>query len=317
METVRHPSLDRQLLLVVGAPRSGTTWLTRMLAAHPQVASMNAELRVLSSYLGPLLVAYDTEEENLLAGRWRQGLPLLFSREEFEEGLRNGLGRVYDRILEHKPAATHILDKHPGYAKHLPQIHRVLPGTKVVHIIRDGRDVAVSALSAQRRRGFGPDTIEGAALKWTRNVSMARKHGALSGPDRYMEVRYEQLRKDPLVELERIHAFAGLSVDRQRLDELVHEHHITNKQVSSGDATLNTLRDIPGAIWRERLTARERLVYEHISGDLLRELGYHEPYWWAVSPAERIRLALYPPWRRLQRACRAWCKAWKEPWWTP
>src|SRR5260370_6078563 len=107
---------EKQFLFILGSPRSGTTWLQVMLAEHPLVCT-TVELTLFTRYTAPLIKAWQTECIPIKEGRWHQGLPFLWSEEEFYHFLRLFLEKVYERVLKKKPQATHILDKHPEYAQ--------------------------------------------------------------------------------------------------------------------------------------------------------------------------------------------------------
>jgi len=293
------PASDRQLLLVVGAPRSGTTWLHHMLAAHPAMASMEEELTVFT-YLALWDRRFQTEKANLDQGRWRQGAPLLYGESEFYEGLRSLAEHAYARLLTRKPSASHLLDKHPDYARHLPLIQKLFPNAKVIHLIRDGREVVVSMMSAKKRLGFGAGEIQGATRHWVTNLLAARQAEKLLGAGQYMEVRYEELKAETTTRLKAVFDFCQLPVTDDFLLRITEEYDIRNKQVSRGDATLNRMRDKPGAIWQAKLSLEERWTMDRMAGHLLQDLGYGKPGWWAMRPGDNLRMAYLSNLRKLK-----------------
>ena len=306
-------ALDKQFVFVIGAPRSGTTWLVRMLTEHRSVASIPKELTIFSRYMAPWVEQYEMELAHHEQGKWSMGMPMLFDRQQFDALLRDLLDRFYGKVLGTNPAATHIVDKHPYYSQHLPVIDRSLPEAKFIHIIRDGREVAVSMMSASRRIGFGAREIKGAATNWFQCVTQARRYGAQLGPQRYMEIRYEALRKDPVKELERVFAFCGLELEGGEVERLADEYHISRKQVSSGDASLNALRDKPGAIWKKKLDLEQRYLFDRYAGHLLRELGYANGNWWAFKAGDRLKMTFHPIRQRLRKTVHALLQIWFSP----
>ncbi|MCI1752570.1 MAG: sulfotransferase [Flavobacteriales bacterium] len=278
---------DKQYVFVVGAPRSGTTWLHRMLAEHPSVASINAELTLFSSYLAPVVKRFKDETFHRDRGHWDQGLPMLFSQQEFDSAIRSVTGMTYARVLNKNPAASHILDKHPAYSLHIPLIDQLLPNSRFIHIIRDGREVVVSMMSAKRRLGFGEGDVRGASLDWANHIRQARAEGSKLGASRYMEVSYEALMETRGSLLKDVFDFAGLPLTDTEIGQIASKHAIDNQQVSGGDAALNKLRKIPGAIWRSKLTLQERWTLDELVGDLLFELEQARPGWWALNASER------------------------------
>lgn len=282
---------DKQFVIIVGAPRSGTSWLHRMLSEHPQVAGLRQEMTLFSKYLAPADKHYREETMHMERGDWKQGLPLLFDAAEFEAGLHKIVDAVYGRILDSKPTATHLIDKHPHYAGHLALIDRLLPTCKVVHIIRDGRDMAVSTMRTKRLKGHGQADIEGASKVWCERIRQARAYGAKLGPERFLELRYEQLLADTEAELARVLDFIHLDTAPELLQRIARENAMEVRTVSGGDSALNTIRRIPNAIWRSKLMLHERYLMERRAGDLLAELGYAQPNWWVLRWSDRPRLA--------------------------
>ncbi len=299
-----NEALSRQFVFIVGAPRSGTTWLHRMIAEHGQVASVDPELTWFSRYLPTALGNFEREKQHIDKGDWQQGLPILFSPEEMMHGLRELTGIVYERVLRTRPTATHIVDKHPNYANHMGTIARILPEARFIHIIRDGREVAASMISASKREHFGAGEVRGAAEDWDRFTRSAMRSGKEFGTRRYMEVRYEDLLKDDGTRLSSIYRFMGITVDRQEAAAIVERNAFGKKTFSAADPKRKAN---PGQTWKDRMSLRERYRFERVAGPLLKELGYAQEGWWANGPADRATISLIMPAIRIKRA---WSAAW-------
>ena len=302
-------TLSREFVFIVGAPRSGTTWLHRMIAEHPKVASVDPELTWFSRYLSPALGNFEREKQHIDKGDWQQGLPILFTPEEFMQGLRELTGTVYNRVLRTRPEATHIVDKHPNYANHMAVIARMLPQAKFIHIIRDGREVAASMVSAAKRQHFGADEVRGAAEDWSRFTLNARKSGKELGAQRYMEVRYETLLKDDGALLGNVFAFMRLPVEPTEASAIIARNAFAKKAVSAADPARKA---DPNLTWRNRLSLRERYRFHRVAGHVLLELGYAQPGWWANGPFERLSIALGMPALRIKRALSAAWAAFRQ-----
>lgn len=306
-------ALNKHFVFVIGAPRSGTTWLVQMLSDHPAVASIPQELTLFSRYVAPWLEHYEMEAQKHEEGAWSLGMPMLYDREEFRTLLRKLIDGCYERVLARNPEASHIMDKHPYYSQHLPAIDHVIPHARFIHIIRDGREVAVSMMSARKRIGFGAKDVRMAARNWSECVLRAREQAAKLGPERYMEIRYEDLMSDPITGLTKAFAFSGLNIGQDRVRSLAEEYHISKKQLSYGDFRLNHLRDRPGAIWKERLSLEERYIFDLIAGHLLQELGYARADWWALTRKDRLKMTIYSFEQRLLRSVNDLSVIWRSP----
>lgn len=298
-------ALEKDFLFVVGSPRSGTTWLQLMLGAHPSVCA-STELRLYNKYTAPWLQAWREEVVLVSEGRPYFGLPVWWSETELHDYLRGFLEHVYARIIATKPQATHILDKHPQYAEFVEDIHFFLPRARIIHVIRDGRDVAVSLAAASRQLGwFAPETLAGYGAFWQRELLAARKAAAFTGL--YLEVRYEALLAAPTAVLKSVFDFCGLSASEELVTRITEQHQFEKLQHSRIGPTSGVrlpaghYRSGQVGNWRREFTALDRYLFDRAAGGLLRELGYAQSDWWAEGCLQRLWLPLAA---RGRSACR-------------
>lgn len=279
-------------MFVVGAPRSGTTLIRLMLDAHPQLAIPHETGFVpaalaLGDGAGPeelarFLIDFPTWPD--LATSERELYEALARVEPFT--LADGLRAFYLRY-----AAVHGKarwgDKTPSYALHLPLLSAAFPEARFVHIIRDGRDVAVSL----RPLWFAPGKdMTALAKEWSRHVAAARTAGVELG-SRYLEVRYEDLVLNPLVELSRATdllelpfvtvmlrhfegAAARLREGQARCDPegrvlVTQEQRLRNQELAQRPPDPSRI-----GRWRGELTAAEEAEFTAEAGALLAGLGY-------------------------------------------
>jgi hypothetical protein len=169
-------------------------------------------------------------------------------------------------------------DKTPPYVLHMPTIAAVLPEARFIHIIRDGRDVALSV----RPLWFGPNSIEEAAYWWRARVHAGRADGQHVA---YTEVLYEDLVNDPEPHLTRLCAFIGLGFDPvmltshrsagTRLRELHDNEHvsaITRRGILARVSSPVTSERV--GRWCTEMMPSEQDTFDAIAGDVLAELGY-------------------------------------------
>lgn len=163
-------------------------------------------------------------------------------------------------------------DKTPAYMRHLPLLERLFPDAIFVHLMRDGRDVALSLLALGEgvvgRTGANPESAPGAALQWATEISDARALGRRAGSPRYLEVRYEELVAEPSAVVESVCTFAGIAFDPAMLEPSEAEiakrpHHRRLVEPPS------KRRD-----WSTEMSAADVQSFEAIAGPLLAELGY-------------------------------------------
>ena len=165
-------------------------------------------------------------------------------------------------------------DKTPMYMRHLPLLERLFPEAQYVHLVRDGRDAALSFLEMPEgtftRTWAHPTTPAQFACLWRKEVSAARALGDRVGDGRYREVRYEELVSDPESAVSAICSFAGMPFEPEMLE------YAGTVDVSDKPHQLRLRRPpTPGVrSWREDMSPSDVAGFEAVAGDLLGELGY-------------------------------------------
>jgi hypothetical protein len=164
-------------------------------------------------------------------------------------------------------------DKTPMYMRHLVLLRRLFPGAQYVHLIRDGRDAALSFLSLPKGIAFEtwahPRNPAGFAALWRTEVAAARRLGRRVGTRRYLEVRYEDLVDDPERVLQAICSFAGLPYEVSMTEYGGSESEERQHQQSLKRPLTPRLRD-----WRAEMAPQDVAAFEGVAGDLLHDLGY-------------------------------------------
>lgn len=296
-----------RLVLLVGAPRSGTTWLQTMLGAHPDVATPQ-ETDVFSRFLQPLLDSWTREVRGGPEGwakRRYKGLHSVLTDDEFTTLGRSMLTEVTARAAALKPGATVVVEKTPSHSTCAPAIAAFAPDAIVVHLVRDGRDAAASLLAAGRSWGgwWAPRTTARAASMWREHVVGARQCAPVNP---YLELRYEDLRADGPAALRRVFEHCCIPTTPAECAELLDS--FTLDRMAAGDGSIviggafaEAARERsepegffgPGGSgsWRDGWTAGDRLTFDAVAGDLLVDLGYEADRAWAGTDAARRRFA--------------------------
>jgi hypothetical protein len=275
-------------LFIVGCPRSGTRLLGRLVDAHPEIAIVH-EARFVPGWfvhrrgLTPAGLATPELVEKLLEfPRFEQFQVqpedlerLLPTGEEipyaaFVSGLFDLHGRSQGKRL--------VGDKTPRYVRHIPTLHDLFPAARFVHLVRDGRDVALSLTSwtkvvdrgglVARHGTWAEDRISTAALWWERLVRLGREDGEALGPGLYHELRYEALVADPASACEALCGFLGVPYAEAMLA-------YPEAAATSRSGRAFRLPPTPGLRdWRAQMPAEDVERFEAASGDLLDELDY-------------------------------------------
>jgi hypothetical protein len=176
----------------------------------------------------------------------------------------------------------------------LPLIKKLIPDALVIHIIRDGRDVATSLNKVGWIRPYPWDrrrSIVAAGLFWKWIVSKGRKYGRDMGAD-YMEIHYEELVNRPRETLARLSVFIDHDLDYDRIQATALG---TVRIPDSSFKTDTQHKELsPVGRWKTLLSPAEVTSLESAIGDLLVKLGY--PLVEEVNPTAAVRLMsiLYP-----------------------
>jgi hypothetical protein len=284
-------------LLILGVRRSGTTLLRVMLDRSSELAVPDESYfipQLADRHRRPLDVDRFVDDLRRLPTLREWGLAPEDVRARIRPGstLGKGIAAVYAAYAE-REGKQRWGDKTPMYMQHLTLLERLFPNALYIHLIRDGRDAAVSFLNMPRavvtETWAHPRTVLGFACQWRTEVAAARALGRRVGAERYLEVRYETFVQESEAGLRRICEFAGLPYEPAMLDysgsvDLLAKPH----QQSLSRPPTPGLRD-----WRRQMAPADVGAFESIAGDLLAELGYDVTHPGAPDTRARLRLLSY------------------------
>lgn len=272
-------------VFIIGSARSGTTLMRAILTAHPalhippETACFSA-IRKFHRYRrlpwsDALRIVLTAFEYHRTFARFldRPLTPLYQELVEMPPAVRSLAFVLHRFYMFHaslmKPEATRWGDKTPWNTFALRSIDGVFPDARFLHMVRDGRDVVASLLTMGRYT----DASE-AARRWVASIRVARRFGARH-PDRYLEVRYEDLVTELPREVERVCAFLDLPRDERMLRH--HEvHHVVGdvENVAHMAGARGAVHAASIGKWQTTLSAEQARAAQRVAGPLLAELGY-------------------------------------------
>ncbi len=303
-------------VFVVGCPRSGTTLLRRIVSAHPEIV-ITPEAHwiplwfkkrrgltrdgLVTPGLIPALLAHGKFAFFQLAFEdlrplVKDGHPVSYAA--FVTGIFDLYGKAHGKKL--------VGNKTPDSARQMDILHALWPQARFVHLIRDGRDVALSLMNWSKIQAKKPgtfptwkdDPVTTSALWWELNVRRGQEAGRQLGPQLYREFRYESLLAQPERECGELCEFLGLAYDESMLN--YHEAYAKNRPRAEAGHDREPLT--PGLRnWKTQMSAEDVERFEAAAGALLDELGYLRAVPRlradAVAQSGRIRtvLASLPP----------------------
>lgn len=251
-------------IFLVGAERSGSTMLGLMLARHPEIA-----------WLGEFEYAVDFLQEGgglPDVAAFRAWLPTdrRFRAQQLAVDETLSYRDLVDSFLEQvrrrtgKPLVGAAL--HRGF-EWLPELW---PEARFVHLVRDGRDVALSRM----RMGWAGNPWVGCSPWRAAEEAWERLRSRLSA-ESFVELRFEDLVRRPRDELQRMCVALGVGYSPEML-RYPEESRYERPDPSAAER------------WRERMSPRELGYVESEIGDLLARRGYPPS---GIAPAVPGRLA--------------------------
>lgn len=291
-------ALESRVVWIFGSPRTGSTWLMRMLAEAraPGVATINetwagelfnrafawpqdGTLKITSSADAHANIpgwVLAPEREHL----WR---PLMraFLLEGFEHQLKHGQART-------DWGRPYLVVKEPNTSEAADTLVKLLPRSRVLFLIRDGRDVMDSlqdfvttakgeaaedlgwdGLSPEERENF----LLGSAANWVYRMDVVQRACELVGPASMLTVRYEDLLTETPDELVRIARWLGVDASADWAADVASRHAFERVPEDERGAGKFHRAATPG-LWQENMGPAEQTVMQEVMGDKLRELGY-------------------------------------------
>lgn len=264
---------------IVGVPRSGTTLMAVLLNNHSQIyvgkidlglSLLKLQRRLLESCVRHGDMRSRTAAEHLLEALKSEKLVWQFCQNvshKVDEGLSRLLAHAREDVVRRHGKRVWG-NKSPFMLTEFPRIAHLMPGVRFIHVIRDGRAVA---LSRYERRNL---PLKLAMHTWKQMILNGQIDGEILGPKRYLEIRYEDLIANPAPVLSNVCTFLGVEFEERMLD------------LSQSEATARTnayvrpkLDQQKAASWKEQLLPQQIERLEAIAGDLLQALGYELQYY--------------------------------------
>jgi hypothetical protein len=325
------PAAATPVFFLVGRAKSGTSWLMRLLDAHPEVLC-KGEGRIFGrEYLRPEILKMKSKTLQP-SSLYRAILDSKYLRAWVERSVwtrdwptNRKLAEITKVITNHlmatdvAAAGKRIVgDKTPFIGeKTIEEIAEVYPEAQVIHIIRDGRDIAVSAMHhlwerkidlaggddlhseeeemrdayradpeaylAAGKSIFTPERLERTARDWGEQVTKAMADGPKLLDQSYTEVRYEDLHARPESELARLLSFLGADSRPSTVAGCVRDETFdsrTKGRAPGEEDSTNLLRMGLVGDWKRVFNEQDKQTFKKAAGDVLVQLGYEADDSW-------------------------------------
>lgn len=287
----RSASLERKLVWMLGSPRSGSTWLMYLLQEPPRVATLQEPL--IGMHLG-LFASYIVEngEGTLPAGMRMRELRdddrYFFSERHVRDWnpplRRLILGGLAPHVARR---ARYLVVQEPNGSEGADLLMGALRRSRLLFLLRDGRDVVDSVVDAYRPGSwldvaFGVSQnltlaartrlIEREAERWVARTRIVHLAYEEHPPNRRLLVRYEDLLSDTPATLLSIYSWLRLDPPADLLERV--EKCSFSAVPTSAKGSGRFHRAATPGLWRENLSPEEQERCEIIMGPMLEMMGY-------------------------------------------
>jgi len=310
-------------IMIVGSPRSGTTFLQSLLNAHPHIAIPPEEYIVLKLFkkYGSLGKITTQEKRAFVNGLFLSSTFCFWNlkREHIEDTLESKeilsyqeliqeTYMIYARSLDESKTRWGI--KNPFYVNQMEKLYGIFPNTKFIHIIRDGRDVHLSKMNRIKKGAHKfRSGICANALEWNQHVIRGRKSGIRIGRNNCFVLKYEDLVADTEVVLKNICDYLGEDYTKVMIDNY-YQNVLDKQTIRPKKMDLYILAAIdPSRVerWKEEMPDIKVSLYNAIAGSTLTTNGYEvsskcSPVAFLIGTAVRLLGFLIRSLRRLR-----WC----------
>ena len=264
-------------IFIVGAARSGTTLLQYMLRSHPDISLATGESHFFIPFYRRRKEFGDLSDLTRLRELINEVYQ--FRRDFFDEDLQgirfnaeSIAQQLHDRDVKTVPEVISGIfqinaeaegkarwgDKTPYYVLHLDTILEMFPNAQIVHLIRDGRDCALSML--ERKWELGIFNIYQAAYIWNKYILAGNSFGQKL-PERYYKIYYEDLLNEPEKTMIDLCHFLNIKFNKQLID--------FKKSDGSGKTFLvsQPIKKSNQGKWKQKMTPAQIRIFESLAGE--------------------------------------------------
>lgn len=281
-EAIAASKKNKAPVFLLGCPRSGTTVLYHMLLSAGDFAVYRAESNVFNLLVPRFRGMHSEADRQQLLETWLRSKLFRVSGLDADEisskimaECRSGgdFLRIVMEEIARKQKVARWSDCTPEHVLYMEEIKRQIPNALFIHIIRDGRDVA---LSYEKQGWSHPlpwdknERLAVAGLYWDWIVRKGREQGKRLGAD-YQEVRFEELVTNPQGTLSQLGLFIDHDLDYERISQagIGSVSEPNSSFAGESEATFN-----PVDRWKTKMSSQQITAFEKLVGESLQEWGY-------------------------------------------
>ncbi len=279
---------NKNIFFIVGVAKSGTTWLQNLLNGHPDI-NCQGESHLINHLLPAMMEVISQQNhivrrKNKMLEQEENGYPI------FKQQHAVHLARTAIYLMLHAQAngddVKYIGEKTPDNINHMEQIvSHLIPQAKFIHIIRDGRDGAVSGWHhifrdspTWAKENFPRFSLyaQTFAEQWRKEIILAKQFEQ-KYPNHYFETRYELLHSQPEQAVQQLLAFLGADNGPTSVASCLQAGHFAQYSDGRAQGEENQLSHYRKGVvgdWQNTFDDHSTQLFHQIAGDLLSDLGY-------------------------------------------
>jgi len=281
--------LEKNLVWLFGSARSGSTWLGTELLQHDTHIMREPKIDLHLGFASSERKGISTVLENN-----QQRASYVFSfrfKNSWKYYLRKLiLNRVY---CQYNDLRKKVIMKEPSTGTYgFSTIQEIFPNSKIIWLLRDGRDVIDSQTDARTLGHVKGGRFENLALKslkklertdfiktmsqnWVHLIERMSKSFENHSPNLRLLIKYEELRKNPLEELRKIYKFLEIEITEIELIKIISEYNFENFPDEDKGTGKQRRSATPGK-WKENFSKKKKKKTKKITGHTLRKVGYEK-----------------------------------------
>jgi len=284
LTTEEELTLEKNLVWIFSSARSGSSWLALQLLSF-NTFSINEfhladHLSMITGNVGRGFFRTFDENEHLsdyffssrYKNTWKFYLRKLI------------LNRLFAQVQD---ISKKVVIKEPGSFGASDIITGCLPNSRIILLLRDGRDVLDSLVDARQKIGFMTKKsglppikqkdrlgfLKGQSRMWKSLwIILMKTYEDYPDQLKYL-VRYENLRKNTYDELKKIYAFLDINIPDNKLNEMVTNYSFENVPEKLRGSGKFHRSATPGK-WKQNFSIEEKVLIENMIGDLLKKMDY-------------------------------------------
>jgi hypothetical protein len=234
------------------------------------------ESNLFSAHIGPQLRSWADAADP--RNRGGVGLACYFAEDDFRSIVKSYLVKLLEPMVGNLKPGEIFVEKTPDNALYLGEILELLPRARVIHVLRDTRDVVCSLIAREAWMGdWAPTTAKDAAQRWVRHVTAVRDAMPAIPAGQFHEVRYETLTKAPVEEMRKTAEFLGLDWPLADIEKAVEMNRADKARATGG-----TPIPIHGEVAKRSgsvLVEPQGFVRKAKSGSWEKDLSLSQKFW--------------------------------------